>query len=49
MSIILTKSPYIVEVSGTSVVGGKVEIFLYKQGSSVSTLPQYTLKLNDIN
>ena len=43
MSIILTKSPYIVEVSGTGVTGGKVEIFLYKQGSAVPTLPQYTL------
>ena len=43
MSNILSKSPYIVEVSGASVVGGKVEIFLYKQGGSVPALPQYTL------
>jgi hypothetical protein len=43
MSIILSKSPYIVEVSGTGVDGGKVEIFLWKQGDSEPTLPQYTL------
>ena len=43
MSIILSKSPYIVEISGTGVTGGRVEIFLYKQGSGVPTLPQYTL------
>ena len=43
MSNILSKSPYIIEVSGTGVVGGKVEIFLYKQGVTISTLPQYTL------
>jgi hypothetical protein len=43
MSIILTKSPYIVEVSGAGVVGGKVEIYLYKQGASYPNLPQYTL------
>ena len=43
MSIILSKSPYIVSVGGASVVGGKVEIFLYKQGSSVPIIPQYTL------
>lgn len=43
MSIILTKSPYIVEVNGTGVIGGKVAIYLWKQGSSIPSLPQYTL------
>ena len=43
MSNILSKSPYIVSVGGASVVGGKVEIFLYKQGDSIPTVPQYTL------
>jgi hypothetical protein len=43
MNIILSKSPYIVEVSGTSVVGGKVEIFMRKEGLAYPTLPQYTL------
>ena len=43
MSNILSKSPYIIEISDTGVVGGKVEIFLYKQGVTISTLPQYTL------
>jgi hypothetical protein len=43
MSNILSKSPYIVSVGGASVIGGKVEIFLYKQGAGVPTLPQYTL------
>ena len=43
MSILLSKSPYIVEVSGTGVIGGKVEIRLWKQNQSVPTLPQYTL------
>ena len=43
MSNILAKSPYIVEVSATGLTGGKVEIFLWKQGSTISTLPQYTL------
>lgn len=43
MSIILTKSPYIIEVTDPSLEGGKVEIFLYKQGTTISTLPQYTL------
>lgn len=43
MSILLSKSPYIVEVSGTGVIGGKLEIRLWKQNQSVPTLPQYTL------
>jgi hypothetical protein len=43
MSNILTRSPHIVEVSGSGVVGGKVEIFLYKQGVTIPALPQYTL------
>jgi len=43
MSIILSKSPYIVEASGTGIVGGKVEIFLWKQGTTAPTVPQYTL------
>jgi hypothetical protein len=43
MSIILSKSPYIVEVGGTSVIGGKVEVFIWKQGSAIPTSPQYTL------
>ena len=42
MSIILSKSPYIVEVSGTGVDGGKVEIFLWKQGDSEPTLPAFS-------
>lgn len=43
MSNILSKSPYIVEVSATGLTGGKVEIFLWKEGSTISALPQYTL------
>lgn len=43
MSIISTKSPYIIEVSATGLSGGKIEIFLWKQGSTISALPQYTL------
>jgi hypothetical protein len=43
MSNILTKSPYIIEVTDPSLDGGKVEMYLYKHGSSVPTLPQYTL------
>ena len=43
MSILLSKSPYIVEVSGTGVIGGKVEIFLWKQNETIPALPQYTL------
>jgi hypothetical protein len=43
MSIISAKSPYVVSVGGTSVIGGKVEIYLWKQGSTMPTLPQYTL------
>lgn len=43
MNIILTRSPYIIPISGTGVVGGLVEIFLWKQGASYPSLPQYTL------
>jgi hypothetical protein len=43
MNILLSKSPYIVEVSGTGVVGGKVEIYMWKQNQSVPSTPQYTL------
>jgi hypothetical protein len=43
MSNILSKSPYIVSVGGTSVVGGKVEVFIWKVGDTEPTLPQYTL------
>jgi len=43
MSIILTKSPFIVQVSATGLIGGKVEIYMWKTGATVPTLPQYTL------
>lgn len=43
MNIILAKSPFIKQASGTGVVGGKVEIFLWKQGTTEPTTPQYTL------
>jgi len=43
MSNILSKSPYIVSVGGTSVVGGLIEIYIWKYGSSCPSLPQYTL------
>lgn len=43
MNILLSKSPYIVEIGGTGVVGGKVEIYMWKQNQSVPSSPQYTL------
>lgn len=43
MSIILTKSPYIVQVNEAGQIGSKVEIFMYATGASVPTYPQYTL------
>ena len=43
MSIILTKSPYIVQVSAASLVGGKIEMYIWKEGQTEPALPQYTL------
>lgn len=43
MSIILTKSPYIIQVNEAGQIGSKVEIFMYATGASVPTYPQYTL------
>jgi hypothetical protein len=43
MSIILTKSPHIVEVTHPSLEGGKVEIYLFKADVLPPTVPQYTL------
>jgi hypothetical protein len=43
MNILLSKSPYIVEVSGAGVVGGKVEIYMWKETQLVPSKPQYTL------
>ena len=43
MSIILTKSPYIITVNEAGQIGSKVEIFMYATGASVPTYPQYTL------
>jgi hypothetical protein len=43
MSIILTKSPFIVNVSATGLIGAKVEIFMWSATETEPTLPQYTL------
>ena len=43
MSIILTKSPYIITVNEAGQIGSKVEVFMYATGASVPTYPQYTL------
>lgn len=43
MSIILTKSPYIIQVNEAGQIGSKIEIFMYATGASVPTYPQYTL------
>ena len=43
MNLILTKSPYIVQVLAAGLDGGKCKIYLWKQGSTEPTLPQYTL------
>jgi hypothetical protein len=43
MSIILSKSPFIFEIQNASLEGGRVQIFLWKQGSSEPAIPQYSL------
>ena len=43
MSIILSKSPFIFEIQNASLEGGRVQIFLWKEGSSEPATPQYTL------
>lgn len=43
MNIILSKSPFIVQVSATGLIGGKVEIYMWSASETEPTLPQYTL------
>jgi len=43
MSIILTKSPFIVNVSATGLIGAKVEIFMWSSSETEPAFPQYTL------
>ena len=43
MSIILSKSPYVVEITDANLEGGVVQIFLWEPGTSTPALPQYTL------
>jgi hypothetical protein len=44
MNKIFARSPYIVEVNESSVVGSKLELFYYYSGTSVPTNPQYTIQ-----
>jgi hypothetical protein len=43
MSNILSKSPYIIEISDVLLEGGKIDIYIWKEGSATPTVPQYTL------
>ena len=43
MNIILTKSPFIVQVSATGLIGGKVEIYMWNASEIEPAFPQYTL------
>jgi hypothetical protein len=43
MSIILARSPYIIEVNESGQDGSKVEVFLWNEGTTEPTTPQYTL------
>ena len=43
MGNILARSPYIVEVNETGQDGSKIEIFLWNNGTTEPTTPQYTL------
>ena len=42
MAKIFARSPYIIEIDESSVVGSKVELFFYYTGSAPAN-PQYTL------
>lgn len=44
MNKLFARSPYIVEVDESSVVGSKIELFYYYSGTSVPTNPQYTIQ-----
>ena len=44
MAKLFARSPYIIEVDESSVVGSKLELRYYYSGTSVPTNPQYTLK-----
>ena len=44
MNKIFARSPYIIEVDESSVVGSKLELFYYYSGTSVPTNPQYTIQ-----
>ena len=43
MSTLLTRSPYIVDITNVNLQGGKIEIFIWNLNTSAPTLPQYTL------
>jgi hypothetical protein len=43
MANILARSPYIIEVNETGQDGSKVEVFLWNNGTTEPTTPQYTL------
>jgi hypothetical protein len=43
MANILARSPYIIEVNETGQDGSKIEIFLWNNGTTEPTTPQYTL------
>lgn len=44
MNKLFARSPYILEVDETSVVGSKIELFYYYSGTSVPTNPQYVIR-----
>ena len=44
MNKIFARSPYIIEVNETSVVGSKLELFFYYSGTSVPASPQYIVQ-----
>ena len=43
MNIILSKSPYVVEITDANLESGSVKIFLWEPGTTTPALPQYTL------
>ena len=43
MSIVQTKSPCIIEITDPNLEGGLIDLYIYKQGSSLPTLFQYRL------
>jgi hypothetical protein len=43
MNIICARSPYTISINQSNQVSSKVELFIYNNGSSVPTLPTYTL------